>query len=254
MGLDLTVTHRKLSLDSPPDAVTGWYPKSYTESTIDMYIQDRGASVNYLPAGWYPRLDAGGMTVDPVWEGDEIETLSGKFYEIKTIKEVNIADSFLWRLCDMIHLPLHGLTYPTTAPSVADARYNTKDYWETYIDDDELQGFSWIVCYESHDFPFIRVFKDKNIAIIFAISQPTTTPDIDSDLTTIGYNESVPTHILTLDTELESLAEQELRRIIREHPLGSIRTLDQKTSTIHNLGSTQIFDTTFTLNYWRDTS
>jgi hypothetical protein len=251
MTLSFDVTRHKLVLGTR-DSTTGWYDISYTESTIEAIIQDRGATTRYLPAGLYVKTDALMMTADPVLEGDKIEQSATRFYEVETVAEVMFLDSFVRRDCDLTLLPLHGLFYSTTAPTVKDARYNTKDYWETYLDSDNLQSHSYIVCYSDPPYPLVRVFKDKNVAIIFAVSQPTTEEEVGHDLTPVGYEEHVPTHVLTLDTELQWLAEAELRRIIEEHPLGSIRTLERKSTVTHNFGSTQIFDTTFTLNYWRD--
>lgn len=251
LTLDFTVTRRELSLGARDDT-TGWYAKDFTETNKEMIVIPRGATSMAVKAGVYVRLDAVGLAADVFVEGDEI-VHGSVYYEVKTVKPYYFGDSFWYRECDLTLLPLHGLTYATTTPTVDDARYNTKDYWETYMDNDNLQSYSWIVCYSNADYPFVRVFKTKGVAIIFAIDQPTSEPEMGHDLTPVGYRESVPTHVLTLDTQLQWLAEAELRRIVEENPLGSIRTLERKTSTVHNFGSTQLFDTEFILNYWRGT-
>lgn len=254
MGLNLNVTHRKLSLDSPADAITGWYAKSYSESTIKMYVEGKGAIRSHLPIGTFVRKNFLGMCVAPVWEGDEIEMPTGEFYEVATVTEVPIADSFSHRNCDLVYLPLHGKTYVTTAPSVDDARYLTKDYLDDYVSDSNLQNYNWLVCYSEPEYPLTRVFSDKNMAIIFTIDTPTTTPDLDTDLEPFAYNEKVPIHIVTLDTELGWLAEQELREVVAAHPLGSQRSIESLTRRIHHLGSTTLYDRTVSLNYTRGTA
>lgn len=106
--LSLDVTRRKLTLGSP-DSVTGWYSKSYTESTIEMMIIPRAASDIASAAGVYVRLDAVGLTCDGVDIGDEIKTASNVYYEVKATKEHWVADSFMYRECDLVQLPLHEL-------------------------------------------------------------------------------------------------------------------------------------------------
>ena len=90
------------------DSVTGWYAKGYAESTIDMVIVPRGANSLSLKTGVYARLDAVGLTQDVVLVGDEVETIPHVFYEVKTIRENWIGDSFEFRACDLTELPMHG--------------------------------------------------------------------------------------------------------------------------------------------------
>ena len=90
------------------DATTGWYAKSFAESTINMVLVPQGANNLSLRTGVYARLDAAGLTQDVVLLGDEIETVAGTFYEVKTIRENWIGDSFEFRACDLTELPMHG--------------------------------------------------------------------------------------------------------------------------------------------------
>jgi len=90
------------------DDTTGWYAKSYAESTIKMVVVLRGANNLSLITGVYARLDAAGMTQDVVLVGDEIETSASEFYEVKTVKPYWVGDSFEYRACDLTELPLHG--------------------------------------------------------------------------------------------------------------------------------------------------
>ena len=107
MAVDFSVTRRRLMLGARDDT-TGWYAKGFAESTIKMVVVPRGANSLSLKTGVYARLDAAGLTQDVVLEGDEIETVASVFYEVKTIRENWIGDSFEFRACDLTELPMHG--------------------------------------------------------------------------------------------------------------------------------------------------
>ena len=250
MGLSAEVTRHALQLDAQ-DSVTGWFDVTWNESTIDMIPQGRGATALTLAAGAFARRQITAFTADVVKVGDRIENAAGKFFEIKTVEEEWDLNSFLYRKCVLTELPFAGLSYPTTTPDTADARYNTKDYWEEYINTTTLQNYNWIVCYSSPPYPIIRVFRDKYYDINFTVGQPNSTPLIQGDQTIYGYEEHVPTGIWTLDTKLNHLAETELRRIAKDYSEGSHRTIDRRTSRVVDLGSTQLFHTEFILNYRR---
>lgn len=250
MSLSAEVTRHALQLDAQ-DSVTGWFDVTWNESTIDMIPQSSGATSLTLPSGSYARAEVVGRCADVVKIGDRIENVAGVFFEVKTIKEHWNLNSFAFRECHMTMLPSAGLSYPTTTPAVRDARWLTKDYWQDYISDDNLQGYNWIVCYSDPPYPLMRVFRDKYYDIIFAVSQPVSDPLVDGAQEIYGYEEHVPTHIFTLDTKLAHLAETELRRIAKDYPDGSRRTLDRRASRVIELGSTKLYDTEFILNYRR---
>jgi len=100
------VTRRKLVLGSA-DSTTGWYEPSYTESTIEMIVLPRGSQYLHLVPGVYVREDAVGLAADPVLVGDQIKTVGGVYYEVKTIKPWYFGDSFMYRECQLAELPLH---------------------------------------------------------------------------------------------------------------------------------------------------
>lgn len=254
--LDVEVTRHKLALSAARDAVTGWYAKEYTDSTIEMLIMPRTSSFVSAVFGTYARTDFIGFTQDGVAIGDEIE--QDHYYEVKATRPQRIADSFSHREVDLTSLPLHDLSYSPAAPSVNDARYNTKDYLETRITDANMQttggrDLRWIACYSNPDYPILRVFIDKRIEIIFTIDSPDSEPKMNFDQTPYGYKERVPIHIVTLDTEVNHLAEAELRNVTESYPTGSQRGLERRGTTVHNFGSTQVFDTEFVLKYSRGT-
>lgn len=258
MSLDVEVTRRKLQLSATRDTITGWYTKEYTDSTIEMLIMPRSSSFVSAVFGTYARTDFIGFTQDGVEIGDEIAQ-GEHYYEVKDHRPQRIADSFSHREVDLTLLPLHALSYSSAAPSVNDARYNTKDYLETRITSANMlaansRPLRWIACYSNPDYPLERVFFDKHIEIIFTIDSPDSSPLMKGDLTPYGYEEHVPVHIVTLDTEVNHLAEAELRLVVETYPTGSQRGFERRGTTVHNYGSTQVYDTEFLLNYRRGTT
>jgi len=246
------VTRRRLVLGDTRDSITGWYPRSFTETTVEGVLIPRASSHLALKAGTYVRTDALFLTADGFEEGDELEDGFSKFWEVKAIREISIGDSFRNRECDLSSIPLHGLSYSTVAPTVEDARSRTKTYWETYLDDDNLQNKGYIVAFSDPDYPLLKVFKDKGIGFIFTIDQPDSEALIGHAETPYGYQERVPTHVLTLDTKMQWLGERELRRITESYSTGSQRRLGRKISHDRWLGSTRLYDTEFPLIYLRD--
>ena len=248
------LTRRRLQLDSPPDSVTGWYNKSFEDIEIEGILLSRTATHHTNVGGIYVSLDAVLFTADPIVEGDELlDYDSNAYYQVETVKPIKAAGAgFSHRECDLTALPLHDLSYTDTTPTVQDARYLTKDYWDTYISLANLNNHPYLVCYAWPDYPLSHVFKTKGKHIIFAVDTPESTALRQADQSPWGYDESVPTHICTLDTQLNHLAEAELRKVTEEHPLGSQRNLERRATTIHSFGSTFMYDTEFRLNYRRD--
>lgn len=101
---DLTL--RKLSLGAR-DSTTRWRAKSYTESTIEGIFATKGMAPSTLPVGLYVRYDAVLRTADGVFEGDEIEDAFGNYWEVKAVEDHAIGDSFQYRDCHLVKMPLH---------------------------------------------------------------------------------------------------------------------------------------------------
>lgn len=105
------ITRRKLVLGNA-DSVTGWYAKSYTESTIEgIFVQRNAANVAYA-CGGYVNLDATLFTADVLEVGDQIQlSTSNDYFEVKTVEKVWSfgGDDFSHRICQLKHLPFGGL-------------------------------------------------------------------------------------------------------------------------------------------------
>lgn len=108
MTIDFSVTKRALTLGSTPDSVTGWYAKTFTDSTKEVIIVMKGSSTMNLPAGLWVRTDALGLTQDAFVEGDEIYySTSQTYYEVKAIRNHYLGNNFYFRELDLMELPLH---------------------------------------------------------------------------------------------------------------------------------------------------
>ena len=145
-----------------------------------------------------------------------------------------------------------------------DARYRTKVYLEQYIDnanlteDDDSTTVKFIVAFAFPDYPWLRVFQDKSVSLVFAIGKPDSDAIIDSDRYIIGYNEHVPIFTFAINkanitgTKLNWKAEAEFRRVVEEYPLGSNRTIQKIQDAEQNLGSTVVYGSEYILSYERD--
>lgn len=102
----LEVTRRKLVLGSE-DSTTGWFKKTYVNSTIDILMPSESAVSRLLSVGTYVDLTKTGFTQDVVEGGDQIETQAHVFYEVKTVIEKFVGDSFSHRVCTLKHIPLY---------------------------------------------------------------------------------------------------------------------------------------------------
>jgi len=150
---------------------------------------------------------------------------------------------------------------------VYDARNRTKVFLTTYLtagnmkEDNGATNAAFIVHFSDPPYPLKLVFfGDKNIDIIFAVDTPVSTAKLDWDGYIIGYRETVPIYIFTVDktgitgTELRWKAEAELRRIVETYPMGSYRSLDRVAKNDKWMGSWILHSVTYNLTYERDTT
>lgn len=103
------VTWKQLML-AEPDGTTGWYKKSYVETTGQMVIIPQANRQMAFQAGTHVRTDALGVTADAVREGDHIENgVDGRLYEVVAYRELFLGDSFSHCEVDLHELGLEGL-------------------------------------------------------------------------------------------------------------------------------------------------
>lgn len=270
MGLDCTVTRRKLVLNAQ-DSVTGWYRPSYSDEDIDMVVLPQGSPHMSLLAGAYAREDAIGRTVDPVLVGDQIHKGS-RYYEVKAIKPWYLLDSFVYRDCQLAELPLYEEgdepAESTAGSEAVDPRTRTKTFLDIYVDGDYITkqdgstNAPFITAFGYPPYPFEYVFKSpKRRYVVYAIDEPAqTTAQIDGDGTAYGYDHIIPIHVLCVNqmdatgTNLRHKAVAELRRAVGNNPTGSLRLLDREIPHDRDLGSLFLYDREFRLLYRTDTS
>ena len=142
---------------------------------------------------------------------------------------------------------------------VDDPRYRTKVWLETWLTpanltkDDGVTQVTFIVCFGMPDYPIERVFKDKNVDLVYAVDTPETEPLPVG----VGYLENMPINIWCINkagisgTKLRWKAEAELRRVAETEPVSSLRTLTRLTDNEKNLGSTVLYSVTYNLRYKR---
>lgn len=252
-----TVTRRALVLGLR-DSQTGWYHKSYEESSVYMIIIPKTAQSKAVECGGYVTTDALGITVAYVEPGDQIKSSNNIYYEVKSVRNLYFEKAFSHREVDLVELQIQQLTGKTyTASSVEDARYRTRDYLETYLNDAALPNY--IVAYAEPEYPLTQIFNGKDVDLIFCIGEPNSEPLIDSDHSTIGYRESVPITPCCINktniagTKLLHQARTELRRIFENYPSGSLRLPISERPETEWLGSTVLYKFTAVLDYERDT-
>lgn len=149
--------------------------------------------------------------------------------------------------------------------AVEDAISLTKQYLDAYlraasITDDNGDEIKFHVQYADPDYPLTRVFKDKNIGVLFCIGKPESRALMNADQIPWGYDEQVPITTWTVDkTDLTAAkvlwkAEAELRYVCESYPTGSQRKLDRMTENTQRIGSTILYSVQYMLSYRRDTT
>jgi len=236
------------------------YQKTLTEQVrnIDLILIPKGSTRMALAAGTYVRSDALGLTSDGLEEGDEVLTEDDVYYEVEATREITLGDSFSHREVDLTKLPFKNLIGKTyTESTVADAKYRTKVYLETYLRTTYLPSF--IVTFGLPDYPITQILKQRGMDLIFAVLDPEPSKAlVDSDHYPIGYDERVPIETFCIDKDnidgakLQWQAASELRYVTGNYPEGSLRNLDEMRPNRKDLGSTVLYSQRFTLAYTRD--
>lgn len=262
------VTRRALSLGARL-AWSGHRTKSFATSTIEMQIIPRGASLIVVMAGVYPITDAVGRTADPVNVGDQILDSANVYWDIETVEPFYWGDSFSYRRCNLnkaIMYQADPAATTWTKSRGSDSRYRTKVWMDAKLraaqitkDDDSAQA-DFAVMHNNPPYPIELEFRgSSNMEGLFVIDQPNAEPLRDGDQIIRDYAESVPIHILTVDSTActgSALAwkmEAELRYICQEYPEGSQRNLSAPRRKANvNLGGMILYDTEVILSYTRD--
>lgn len=101
------ITRRKLSLGAR-DSTTGHRAKEFVEDTVKAIFVPKGSTQLALATGTYVRSDALVIVCDGFFEGDELQTADGNYWETKAKREFFLTlDNFSHRELDLTLLPFH---------------------------------------------------------------------------------------------------------------------------------------------------
>jgi hypothetical protein len=144
------------------------------------------------------------------------------------------------------------------------AQTRTKTFLTTYwtagsvTKDNGVTEANILFAFDWPDYPLIRVFIDKDVDGVVSIGQASSKVILDTDHYPIGYDESVPITLCTVDKQgitgikLLGQIEAELRRIDEQYPLGSVRRITGTSPKTQRLGSYFLFSIEYSLGYRRD--
>jgi hypothetical protein len=261
MTTSFNVTRRELVLGIQ-DTETGWYIPSYNNSTIKMMIFPKGTDISNIEAGQITRYTNTGLTSAVIAEGDQIINAFNDKYYVTTAEPYMAGESFDHYTCQLETLPLENLvSYPysaypySVAVSADNGLHRTKVWLESYLNNTYLPHYIVAAAYPTL-YPITRVFKDKNIDLIFSISKPESTPMFQGDKTLYGFEETIPINLSAVDKDVsgQSLIEQaesEIRRMCDEHTFGSLRIMKvSNDKTVRKSGFT-LHNSEFSLTYRR---
>lgn len=260
------VTRRALALGDA-DTITGWYGKSYVESTAEMVIIPKGMRSLALAAGVYPHYEVTGFHLDPVAEGDEVKDAAGNYYTVELTQPNYVGDNLAYYESSLTKLPLHfdmPTTYGTGA-TVEDPRHRTKDYLDAYLflggilplENDGVTVANFHVQWANPPYPVKTVFVTKNIDLNYSIARGPSKPLIGGDKCPYNYKEKLSIFVQAIDKTTISgdnlmwQGEAELRHVTEDHPQGSLRFLETMTPTTQSLGSLTLYSVECVLDYTR---
>jgi len=267
MVLDPSVTRRAINLGLR-DATTGWRHIDFFDETIEAIRFSKGARYSLHSVGCYASEDAMFLTQDVATDGDQLLTLDGAYYEAVTVQEHWILDSFVFRDVQAHQLPMWQVSPSSTATWKTlpdDPRSRTKHWIDEYVrdasilKDDGVTQASWDCMFSDPPYPLRLEFRGaSNMNGFYVVGQPNSAPEVGHDKYIIGYDERVPVHIVTVDSagcsghQLQWRMDAELRYVCETYPLGSLRTLNKRSSRDVMLGSMKLYDTEYELRYMRN--
>jgi len=268
--VSLDVTLRTLTLGNQ-DSTTGWYGKSYANSTVEMYICPKGSSDAFLKFGRYANYKFTGFCKNiTINEGDQIIDASSRYYLVKTVTPYFTGDRF-----DYYMVELERRIFTEDRPSTSgtwilestlnlDPRYRQKVLLEDGVkgliaanmkEDDNVTNATYITTFGKVDYPLPRIFITKAVDLIFCIESATTQQLIDHDYTAHAYIHDVPITIWAIDkagitaTRLIRAAEHELERIVETYPTGSIRSIGKEDPTEEDIGECILWSKQVSIHY-----
>jgi len=165
MVLDANVTRREISLGAR-GSTTGWCSiiDPPPETTIECVPLPRGATFRYESIGVYASVQNTFLTADPVNVYDQLKPSDGKYYEVQTVQEHWLLDSFVFRELQCTEMPLWQSPPSTSATwktSPTDPRSRTKTWIDTYVrdtsirKDDGVSPANWVCMFADPPYPMV---------------------------------------------------------------------------------------------------
>ena len=244
--VSFTVTRRALSYGTSPDTITGWPPRTYTESSIKMAIAEKGASP-FGGFGYYSIYPFTGYTSDLVEDGDEIYyPLMNAYYTVKNHRPNNAGSNFDHYVCELEKRDFENPaassgTWHLDDDSVGtDSRNRMKVLLDLYLpscsiylDDGATVAVGHVLFFDK-DLWLLKLFKNLAYDYFFAVEKLSTKPRFTCDHYTYAFEETVTLHIYAANktgltaTNLIEQVEKAIREIFTTYPIGaygSIRTI-----------------------------
>jgi hypothetical protein len=260
-----SVTRRALSFGAQ-DSITGWFSKVYTDTTIKGSMQPQGASVSFLPCGNYAKYPHTFFTEYVVHEGDQIVDADLAVYELNTVVKWSWNNKFSHYQCEAVKQDYanrdatSGTWHLDSDSLTTDPRSRHKVYLDTYLTPANISG-DYLTCFDGADYPskylFLATLGVDTDAVI-SIGKEAATPLLDYNHKAYAFVESALINIYAVNkvgitaTNLVEQIEQEIRHVITDHPIGSIRSIQATKHTPIDLGNkTYLWNTTVTIKYTR---
>lgn len=268
LGLSVDQTRYAIAFGSR-DSTNGWRAVTHSTSTIEMLIVPRAVATTVLGAGVYARHDLTGWTLTAVVEGDMVKDADNNYYEVLSVKKVQVGNMLFFYECGLAKMPLYeaepaATTWSKTRPK--DPRERTKVYVDTYVrdaqltkDNDSTQA-TWACIFSDPPYHLSHEFRAASSPVqgLYVVEMPRSKPLLDLDQVPYGYDESVPIHICTVNstsctgTALNWKMEAEMRYVCENNPTGSQRSFDFSAKHNRDLGGMWLYDREFMLNYRRN--
>ena len=260
------VTLRTLSLGAQ-DTTTGWYAKTYADTTIQMPIVPKGTFYIAGNTGHYTRYTFTGFTNDAISEGDQIVDAATRYFEIRTVQPWSWLDSLEFYECELAYRQ-----FPYDRPSTSgtwllesalnlDPRYRQKKLLDDYLtaanmkEDDNATNATYITTMGKADYSLSKVFIGKSVDLIFCIESATMKPILGHDMIARHNEYDVAIGLYAIDkttitaTRLIRAAEHELQRIAETYPTGSIRSIGREEPNEQDLGECILWSKKVTMHY-----
>jgi hypothetical protein len=282
------ITRRELSLGTQ-DPVTGWYGKTFTDSTgfcptttglcsihgiVDscydkMAIAPKGASLAQYGVGSYAKYPYTGIICAPLKEDDEV--IAGSYYyRVGWVQPVKAGDSHICYVCELLKREMPGDRPATSGTWHLDSdavRTDPRNRIKTVLDDnltvanikedDGATNATYITQFSDPDYHLKRVFITKAVDVILSVGKTAAKAKPDYIHKPYAFEETVPIDICAVDkagltaTNVVEQAEQEIRHVLTDYYAGSIRSIESVKHAPVDIGEMLMWKTTVTVKYTR---